>query len=389
MAFTEIDKLKAMAIVHIFETSRPFGDYAAYAVLNDGAGVSYGINQFTHRSGSLALVIYKYLKSGGQVGQEVFEENLAVLRSPSTNAIRIAAADKRLEKALKAAAATREMRAAQHAVAFERYLLPASEACEGSQFVLTLSLAVIYDSINHGSWERIRDRVSISPPTNSSNIGFEKAWITVYVRKRHEWLLSIPRLRPAAYRTSFFLAQIAQRNWNLDLPFFVHGVALTKNNFRIAEKETAHSAAPISQNRASSVSPDILPEPSPDDRPQTWAIPAKPADGLDKVQEKVDAAAATYDQAETIVRTVLTRSDAAKSLWATVVGTVWQSLWALLSFLIGLPKEVWLVVALIVAALVLFYLYRQFALGKIREISGLRHTNLADLNKSRSQGENI
>ncbi len=44
MTFTEIDKLKAVAIVNIFETSRPFGDYAAYAVLNDGAGVSYGIN---------------------------------------------------------------------------------------------------------------------------------------------------------------------------------------------------------------------------------------------------------------------------------------------------------------------------------------------------------
>ncbi len=65
MAFNEIDKLKALAIVHIFETSRPFGEYAAYAVLNDGAGVSYGINQFTHRSGSLFEVIRNYLASGG------------------------------------------------------------------------------------------------------------------------------------------------------------------------------------------------------------------------------------------------------------------------------------------------------------------------------------
>ena len=38
MTFTENDKLKAMAIVNIFETSRPFGDYAACAVLDDGAG---------------------------------------------------------------------------------------------------------------------------------------------------------------------------------------------------------------------------------------------------------------------------------------------------------------------------------------------------------------
>jgi hypothetical protein len=51
--FSERDKLIALAIVHIFETGKAFGDYTAVAVLNDGAGISYGINQFTHRSGSL------------------------------------------------------------------------------------------------------------------------------------------------------------------------------------------------------------------------------------------------------------------------------------------------------------------------------------------------
>ena len=91
------------------------------------------------------------------------------------------------------------------------------------------------------------------------------------------------------------------------------------------------------------------------------------ANGLDKVQEKVDEAAAAYDQVEAIVRTVSVRTDAAKSLWATIVGTIWQSVWAVISFLIGLPKEVWLVVAVIVAAILMFYLYRQLALGRIRE----------------------
>ena len=49
-------------------------------------------------------------------------------------------------------------------------------ACEGSGFVLPLSLAVIYDSIVHGSYERIRDRVRLRALTPS--IEFEKAWIT-------------------------------------------------------------------------------------------------------------------------------------------------------------------------------------------------------------------
>lgn len=369
MAFTEIDNLKAMAIVHIFETSRPFGNYAAYAVLNDGAGVSYGINQFTHRSGSLAAVVSKYLAGGGQIGKAVFEENIAILRSASANAIRIAAANRQLEKALKAAAVTNEMRAAQNAIAFERYLRPAIEACEGSEFVTPLSLTVIYDSINHGSWERIRDRVAIQGSANISRLSFEKAWITEYVRKRHQWLLGVSRLRSTAYRTAFFLTQIAQSNWDLELPFFVHGVALNSRHFQTAD---VTAAVHIPLPNPVSVPPQTLPEPSTDDRLPARAIPSKSSVRLDKVQERVDAAAATYDQIEAIVRTVLNRTDAAKSLWTTVAGTIWQTLWAVVSFLIGLPKEVWLVVTLIVAALMLFYLYRQFALGKIRETSRLQ-----------------
>lgn len=49
MTYTENDKLKALGIVNIFETSQPFGDYAACVVLNDGAGVSYGIDQLSAR----------------------------------------------------------------------------------------------------------------------------------------------------------------------------------------------------------------------------------------------------------------------------------------------------------------------------------------------------
>src|SRR5256885_6130459 len=83
MTFTEKDKLKALAIVNIFETSRAFGDYAACVVLNDGAGVSYGINQFTHRSGSLAAVVETYLNNGGNVGREMLMARMPGLGWPS------------------------------------------------------------------------------------------------------------------------------------------------------------------------------------------------------------------------------------------------------------------------------------------------------------------
>ena len=37
MTFTENDKLKALVIVHVFETSKPLGDYVACVALNDDA----------------------------------------------------------------------------------------------------------------------------------------------------------------------------------------------------------------------------------------------------------------------------------------------------------------------------------------------------------------
>ena len=106
MTFTENDKLKALAIVHVFETSRPFGDYAACVVLNDGAGVSYGINQFTHRSGSLRAVVEKYLRGGGQIGREVLVSAIPALSRTSVGAIGKLANDSSFKKALRAAAST-------------------------------------------------------------------------------------------------------------------------------------------------------------------------------------------------------------------------------------------------------------------------------------------
>ncbi|HEX2640112.1 MAG TPA: hypothetical protein VHL50_06050, partial [Pyrinomonadaceae bacterium] len=71
MTFSDSDKLKALAVVSIFETSRPLGDFGAVAVLPDGAGISYGFCQFTHRSGALVEVLAVYLRTGGAVAREI------------------------------------------------------------------------------------------------------------------------------------------------------------------------------------------------------------------------------------------------------------------------------------------------------------------------------
>ena len=71
-----------------------------------------------------------------------------------------------------------------------------------------------------------------------------------------------------------------------------------------------------------------------------------------------------------MITNIAVRTDQVKSLWTTVVGTLWQTAWAIFGFLIGIPRAVWLTVAVIVAVIMLVYLYRQIALGKIRETVG-------------------
>ena len=401
MRFSGFDKLKALAIVRIFETSEPFGDYAAVAVLDDGAGVSYGISQFTHRSGSLAAVVEKYLNGDGAVGRAVLEETLHYLKRRDREAIGVVAGDERFKKALRAAAITREMREAQESVAFERYLKPAIKACEESGFELSLSLAVVYDSMTHGSWEKIRDRVSVRRLAFSYQQEFEKAWITEYVRQRHAWLGSIPRLAATRYRTKFFLDQIAAGRWDLALPLKVHGLKLTDELFSRTsalangdvKNPPAHAggsdkiepAIPTSHGKdPANDPPHNLPGPSQEDG-RREAVPAddaqaqsKPQAGeersggvgetvLESVENRVAAAAEKYDRVEGVVNAVIGRKDSAKSLWTTVAGTVWQSVWAVFGFLSGMPREVWLVAAVIAGVLMLLYLYRQIELGRIRE----------------------
>jgi hypothetical protein len=143
--------------------------------------------------------VERYLKLGGKIGRTLFENALPNLKRAEPVIMRAYARDERFKKALRAAAITREMREAQLQIGFERYLKPAIDECDRLGFVLPLSLAVVYDSITHGSYEKIRDRVE------GKDLRSEKEWITDYVRWRDRWLESIPRLQTTRYRTRFFL----------------------------------------------------------------------------------------------------------------------------------------------------------------------------------------
>lgn len=266
MQFSERAKTIALAIVKIFETSKPFGDYSAVAVLDDGAGISYGVSQFTHKSGSLHAVLERYGKLGGLVPDTIidarkdFESGRNILKHSN---------NKPLRSALRSLGKDPLMQQAQREIAFEKYLKPALDACEGSNFVLPLSLAVIYDSMNHGSYAKIRDRVQLELPASTKPEQYEREWITSYVRERHTWLNSVERLKKTAYRTQFFLDQIARVNWNLALPVNVHGFKLTEEilfpNSTAPAVDQTTSGDLLANNPAtdSAPEPSIIPDPNP------------------------------------------------------------------------------------------------------------------------------
>lgn len=372
MTFTRSAIETAKAIVRVFETGRPMGDATAVAVLDDGAGISYGTNQFTHRSGSLLAVIRRYLGNGGVVGAMVFEQNMRLLESSSRRAIGELAMNAQFARALRAAGMTAEMRAAQDAVAHELYMVPAIEACSGSGFTLPLSLAVIYDSITHGSYERIRDRVRLGREDMEPRF-LEKAWVTEYLRQRDAWLASIPRLNATRYRTRFFLDQIALGRWELELPLSVRGTRITHELLGISAAPAAEpcrtvepAATPFTLKQLYAIPARHLPE-SPATQPPAQPTASERGELLDRIEQRLDRVIADFDRIERMSRAVLDRTDRAKSLWTTVAATVWQVGWALFGSLSGLPREVWFVAAGITAATMAFYLYRQIALGKIRE----------------------
>ena len=238
-------------------------------------------------------------------------------------------------------------------------------------FTQPLRLAVVYDSLNHGSWERIRDEVPFSVTPNGADLTQERLWITTYLRKRDAWLASVKRLAVTRYRTQFFLAQIAVSNWELKLPVRVHGVLLTYADLM---NSTVGPAVPPKNGP-----PDTSGNSTPSENPPANADgsdlsdpPSTQAQLLDrclgKVESAVNAASEKFDRVETAIENVVVRADAAKSLWTMIAGSLWQTVWGMIGFFAGMPKELWLVVAVSVGVLCAIYLYRQIVLGRIREL---------------------
>lgn len=222
---TPAQKAAAQACINASETGSARGNYTAIAVLKGDAGhLTYGRSQTTLASGGLAVLVKMYLEREDARDAEQLRPYLARLESRDLSLDH----DNGIKSALRVAGSDPVMQEVQDLYFDERYWLPAERAAAGLGFALPLSVAVIYDSLVHGSWGLIRDRVKASPAD-------EQAWIQAYVKARRAWFAghSNPLLQKSVRRMDSFQALIDAGNWELDLPFSFRGVTVDEETLAL------------------------------------------------------------------------------------------------------------------------------------------------------------
>ena len=223
------------AIVNVFETGVPSGNYGALAVLRDGAGFSYGRSQSTDGGDVLDEICFQYGNAKGAWSTVVAKHierlvcdgtiSLAPWTAGSYPASWPAWAIE-LADALRKAGTDPAMIAVQDRVFDERYWIPAAKQCDEMKLVLPLSWAAVYDTAIQSGPGRIWSMRALFPQSPPSKGGSEKIWAQAYVTARHQWIAGFTgkdaahtaAVRSTTYRMDAFDAFIAAGNWQLDTP---------------------------------------------------------------------------------------------------------------------------------------------------------------------------
>lgn len=224
---SELQKKTAQAIVNIFESGRPLGDYGCVTVLAGDTGhLTYGRSQTTLGSGNLALLLHAYCDSGG-----VFSDALSSFLPAFDRR------DERLDNNLKVKTLLRQAGGdpVMHTVQdefFDRiYWAPTLKSAEYMGVLKPLGIAVVYDSRIHGSYHYIRDLTN--EKHGEVRVIGEEEWIKAYVTVRRDWLAANQNrlLRKTVYRMDAFGILIDEGKWDLQLPLTVRNVVVTEEIF--------------------------------------------------------------------------------------------------------------------------------------------------------------
>lgn len=247
----------AKAIVNLFETGEVLGQYGKVTLIPGDTGhLTFGRSQTTLGSGNLAKLLQQYCANpGARFAARLvpyLPRFLAIDESLDD--------DPRLHNVLRATADDGVMRDTQDAFFDRTYWEPALRAAGRLGLHSPLAVAVVYDSVVHGSWLAMRDHTTRAVGEPAA-VG-EQAWIDAYVSARRSWLEGHARadLRQTVYRMDAFRRLIDQGFWGLEMPLVVRG------------KE-------ISSVTLAALPPGCYDGPQPGSRPLTLATPL--ARGLD------------------------------------------------------------------------------------------------------------
>ena len=154
---TDLQKRCAQAIVNVFETGRPLGNYGSVTLLAGDTGhLTYGRAQTTLTSGNLYLLIKAYCEASDAAFADQLRPYLDALD------LRDLALDNNaaLRQFLREAGDDPVMRREQDAFFDRVYWAPAVASADYIGAQTALGTAVVYDSRIHGSWHAMRDRTN-------------------------------------------------------------------------------------------------------------------------------------------------------------------------------------------------------------------------------------
>jgi|MudIll2142460700_1097286.scaffolds.fasta_scaffold02955_6 chitosanase len=224
---SDLQKKTAQAIVNIFESGRPLGDYGCVTVLAGDTGhLTYGRSQTTLASGNLALLLHSYCEANGSLADALE----AFLPAFDRRDVRLDYNEK-VKALLREAGKDPVMRRVQDDFFDRVYWAPALKSAEYIGVTRALSVSVIYDSRIHGSYHSVRDLTS-EQYGEVGGIG-ETEWVRAYVTVRRSWLATHANegLHKTVYRMDAFRALIDEGKWNLQLPLTVRNVLIAEELF--------------------------------------------------------------------------------------------------------------------------------------------------------------
>ena len=224
---TEIQKKAAQAIINIFETGSVGGEYdSVVSVPGDPGGLTYGAKQTTLNSGNLHLLIKAYTEAEGALLADELRPYLGRLKNidQSLNS------NTTLHGFLRQAGRDAVMVQEQDAFFDRVYWNPAVNIATAMNIQTVLGVAVVFDSVTHGSWGLIRNRTN-NQFDSLSSIG-ERNWIKNYLDVRRSWLAnhSVPILHLTVYRMDALKKITQSGNWDLALPFTVRGLVIDEDS---------------------------------------------------------------------------------------------------------------------------------------------------------------